>query len=197
MNVPNKLTVARLVIVPIFVALMTFDHVATYTTAYVLFFIASVTDYLDGQIARKHQLITKFGKLMDPVADKVLTAAAFIMMITVPELSLPAWAVIIIIARETLVTGARSVAAGDGAVIAANNWGKAKTLIQLFYITLFLGLVVIARLVEALTSAAIAGYTVWLAATSYWAGVAVALFTLWTGIQFAMVNWRSLDLGDA
>ncbi|MEK7795706.1 MAG: CDP-diacylglycerol--glycerol-3-phosphate 3-phosphatidyltransferase, partial [Candidatus Hydrogenedentota bacterium] len=131
MNLPNRLTIARLVLVPVFVVLMSIDHVATYALAYITFTAASLTDYYDGKIARRRGMITAFGKLIDPLADKVLMTAAFVMAMKVPGLNVPGWTIVAILAREFLVTGARSLAASDGTVIAASSWGKAKTVIQM------------------------------------------------------------------
>lgn len=122
----------------IFVILMSFPHVCTFATAYVLFVVACFTDYFDGKIARKRDLVTNFGKLMDPLADKILMLAGFVMLLTLPELRIPAWTIVAIFAREFLVTGARSLAAAEGSVIAANNWGKAKTIVQMGYVGFFL-----------------------------------------------------------
>jgi CDP-diacylglycerol---glycerol-3-phosphate 3-phosphatidyltransferase len=196
MNLPNQLTMARMVLVPLFVIFMSFENTWCYLTAYIIFAVATATDYIDGRIARSRQLVTNFGKLMDPVADKILMTAGFIMMLGVPSLHVPAWAIIAIIAREFLITGARSIAAGEGSVIAANNWGKAKTFLQAGYVFLFLGLAVVYRLLTPLDADWLPDFGSVLYFTSYWAGVAVALFTLWSGVQFALLNWRNLKLGD-
>jgi len=180
-----------MILVPLFVIFMSFDNTFCYATAWIIFIAASVTDFIDGRIARSRHLVTNFGKLMDPVADKILMAAAFIMLLTVSELSVPAWAIIAIIGREFLVTGARSIAAGDGIVIAANLWGKLKTVLQTGYVFFFLGFAVLQRIV-----ASPEANSPTLHFTSYWLGVAVAVFTLYSGIQFALINWRNLKLGD-
>ncbi len=136
MNLPNKLTVLRLFITAAFVACLTIPFPFALTAALILFIAASVTDYLDGSIARKHNLITDFGKLMDPVADKILTAAAFICLISF-EL-IPAWVVIVIIAREFLITGLRLLASNKGIVLPAEKLGKHKTAWQIATIIFFL-----------------------------------------------------------
>jgi CDP-diacylglycerol--glycerol-3-phosphate 3-phosphatidyltransferase len=196
MNLPNKLTVARMIMVPIFVVLMSFDNTACYATAYIIFIVAGITDIADGRIARARQLVTNFGKLMDPVADKILVTSAFIMMMTVPNLNVPGWAVIAIISREFLVTGARSIAAGDGAVIAANWAGKVKMAAQVGYVGIFLGLAVVYRLLDPSITPWLGSFESALQITSYWAAAAVALFTMWSGVQFAVQNWKKLNLGD-
>jgi CDP-diacylglycerol--glycerol-3-phosphate 3-phosphatidyltransferase len=120
MNLPNKLTIARCIMTVFFVGLMSFENFYCYFAAYLVFTVAAITDYYDGKIARERGLVTNFGKLLDPVADKVLLTSAFIMLMKVPELKVPGWAVVVILAREFLVTGARALAAADGEVIAAN-----------------------------------------------------------------------------
>lgn len=196
MNLPNKLTVARIVMVPVFVALMSFPSTFTYLAAWIVFVAASYTDYLDGKIARARGLITTFGKLMDPLADKVLTSAAYIMLMTVPELYVPGWCIVAIIAREFLVTGARSLAAGDGQVIAASLSGKLKTILQIGYIGCILGFTVLFKLLgDALPNPELAFELLWQA--SWYGAVAVAAVTLWSGLRFALDNWRALNLGDA
>lgn len=131
MNLPNKLTVLRVLMVPFFVFFMLTDvgGSANKWIALVLFCVASLTDMLDGQIARKHNLVTNFGKFMDPLADKLLVCSAMICLIEKGKLS--AWIVIIIIAREFIISGFRLVASDSGIVIAASYWGKFKTVFQM------------------------------------------------------------------
>jgi len=136
MNLPNKLTVSRLFVTVLFVFCLTAQFPYSRSLALLFFAVASITDYLDGQIARRHQLITDFGKLMDPLADKILTAAAFICLI--PLHAIPAWVVIIIIAREFLITGLRLLASNNGVVLPAEKLGKHKTLWQIITIVFFL-----------------------------------------------------------
>ncbi|MEM6278781.1 MAG: CDP-diacylglycerol--glycerol-3-phosphate 3-phosphatidyltransferase [Verrucomicrobiota bacterium] len=137
MNLPNQLTVARLFLSFVFVALLSLEGV-TYmkTAALVVFVIAAITDFLDGYLARKHQLITNFGKLMDPLADKILMCAGFVLL-TRLEL-IPAWMVVVILSREFLVTGLRLLASAEGVVLAAENLGKYKTIFQIVTIIYFL-----------------------------------------------------------
>jgi CDP-diacylglycerol--glycerol-3-phosphate 3-phosphatidyltransferase len=136
MNLPNQLTVGRLVLSVFFVACLSVRFPFNHTLALAIFIIATITDYLDGQIARRHNLITDFGKLMDPLADKILTAAAFICLI--PYGALPAWVVIVIIAREFLITGLRLLAGAKGVVLPAEKLGKHKTGWQMATIIFFL-----------------------------------------------------------
>lgn len=138
MNLPNQLTVARLFMTLFFVAAMSIQFPGNKIAALVLFLLATLTDYLDGFIARKYNLITDFGKLMDPLADKVLNAAAFILLIGYG--AIPAWAVIIIISREFLITGLRQLALSKNIVLPAEKIGKHKTAWQMITIIFFLTL---------------------------------------------------------
>lgn len=136
MNLPNQLTVARLGLSVVFVAFLSVSLPFNHTLALLVFLVATFTDYLDGQIARRRNLITDFGKLMDPLADKILTAAAFICLI--PFGAIPAWVVIVIIAREFLITGLRLLAGAKGVVLPAEKMGKHKTAWQMATIIFFL-----------------------------------------------------------
>ena len=130
MNLPNKLTIARMCMVPLFMIALMFNTDSSRILATVIFALASLTDMLDGQIARKYNMVTNFGKLMDPLADKVLTAAAMICLVELGDLA--AWIAIVIIFRENLITGLRAVAASENIVVAANIWGNVKTVCQMF-----------------------------------------------------------------
>ena len=139
MNLPNKLTILRVIMIPFFVAALLYDGGANQNMRYVaaaLFIIASLTDMLDGKIARKYNLVTNFGKFMDPLADKLLVCSALICMIELREL--PAWMVIIIISREFIISGFRLVASDNGVVIAASYWGKFKTTCQMIGVVLLI-----------------------------------------------------------
>ncbi len=195
MNLPNRLTVARLIMVPLFVALMIADHFYAYSAAYIVFLTASITDYLDGKIARERNLITNFGKLMDPLADKVLVAAAFVMLLGVPALAIPPWTIVAILAREFLVTGARSMAAAQGIVIAADMSGKTKVVIQMVYINTFLFLTAAVTAIQRYSPDQSDFYSGLVRTASTWGIVFVALFTVYSGIEFARSNWRSLNMG--
>ena len=133
MNLPNKLTVLRMALVPVFLVFMLVGSIPyNYVWALLIFAAASLTDMLDGQIARKRNLVTDFGKFMDPLADKILVMAAMLCFV---ELGwAPAVAVVIILAREFLVTSLRLIAAGKGTVIAADKWGKIKTVFQMVWV---------------------------------------------------------------
>ncbi len=136
MNSPNKLTVFRMCMVPLLVIFMYLPIPGKYLISLIIFLLAAITDALDGNIARKYNLVTDFGKFMDPLADKLLVIAALICLI---EVNLVAgWIVLIIIARELAVSIMRAIAAADGKVIAAGNSGKIKTVVQMLSIVLLL-----------------------------------------------------------
>ncbi len=138
MNTPNKLTVARMILVPFLVVFLLtgWGGEANRWICLAIFVAASVTDWFDGHLARKYNLITNFGKFMDPLADKLLVCSAMICMIELDKL--PAWVVIIIIGREFIISGFRLIAAENGIVIAANYWGKFKTVSQMIMIILLI-----------------------------------------------------------
>ncbi|WP_044565458.1 CDP-diacylglycerol--glycerol-3-phosphate 3-phosphatidyltransferase [Anaerococcus provencensis] len=173
MNIANKVTTLRLILIPVFVAFYYFmgrDN----NIAAIIFIIASLTDALDGHLARSRNLITNFGKFVDPLVDKVLTMAAFIVL--VEGQIIPSWAVIIIIARELIITGFRTLAADQGITIAASMWGKAKTTSQM------VALVCLLLDVEVLNNIGI-----------YIFYIAVAL-TVISGVDYIVKNKQVLDL---
>ena len=138
MNLPNKLTLFRVILIPFFVVFMLINVTgnADKWIALIIFIIASLTDLLDGKIARKYNLITDFGKFMDPLADKLLVCSALICLVSLNRI--PAWIVIIIIAREFIISGFRLIAADNGRVIAASYWGKFKTTFQMIIVILMI-----------------------------------------------------------
>ena len=130
MNLPNKLTIFRVIMIPFFLIALLVDEIpGGKWIAVSLFIIASLTDMLDGKIARKYNLITNFGKFMDPLADKLLVCSAIVALISLDRI--PCWVVIVIIAREFIISGFRLVASDNGVVIAASWWGKIKTVVQM------------------------------------------------------------------
>ena len=138
MNLPNKLTMFRVILIPFFVFFLLAPYFEGYGNyvAVAIFIVASLTDLLDGKIARKYNLVTNFGKFMDPLADKLLVCSAMICLI---ELGLlPAWIVILIIAREFIISGFRLIASDNGIVIAASYWGKFKTTFQMLMVIVLL-----------------------------------------------------------
>ena len=133
MNLPNKLTMGRIFAIPVFIVVFLMDY---RIAAAVIFILAAVTDMLDGHIARKHNLVTNFGKLMDPLADKLLVMSALICMVEVGDVA--GWMVVVILGREFIITGMRQVAAAQGIVIAAVTTGKIKTITQMIAIPLLI-----------------------------------------------------------
>ena len=134
MNLPNKLTILRVIMVPFFVAflLLTPSHADFKWIAFALFVVASLTDLLDGHIARKYHMITNFGKFMDPLADKLLVSAALVCLTALGFI--PAWMTVVIISREFIISGFRLIASDNGIVIAASYWGKFKTTFQMLMV---------------------------------------------------------------
>lgn len=132
-NLPNQLTIGRVFAIPLFIILLMMGFRVAAT---IVFILAAFTDMLDGKIARKYNLVTNFGKLMDPLADKLLTMSAFICMVGLGDI--PAWMVIVILGREFIITGMRQVAAAEGIVIAAGWSGKIKTVCQMIAIPLLM-----------------------------------------------------------
>ena len=134
MNLPNKLTIMRVILIPFFVFFLLSPYFPAYGNyiAVAIFIVASLTDMLDGKIARKYNLVTNFGKFMDPLADKLLVCSAMICLIELDRLA--AWIVIVIMAREFIISGFRLVASDNGVVIAASYWGKFKTTFQMLMV---------------------------------------------------------------
>ncbi len=135
MNTPNKLTLFRVILVPFFIW---FLYMGWNILSIITFAVASYTDYLDGHLARKNGIVTTFGKLMDPLADKILTISALVCFLELDVRFLGAWMVVLIIARELIVTGIRLIALSENKVIAASWWGKSKTVSQLVAIILMM-----------------------------------------------------------
>lgn len=185
MNLPNKLTLTRIILVPVFMIFVSMSQYMTpdynprwYLIAGIIFAIASFTDYLDGHLARKWHMVTDFGKFADPLADKLLTTVAFLYMMRDGVCS-PV-VLCIILAREFAVSGLRMVAAGakDGKVIAANMWGKVKTVLQMLTIIFYYFSVSLTGNVLGQTCASIAHWLCWL----------VAVVTAVSGIKYLWDN---------
>lgn len=174
MNLPNKLTLARILLIPVFVAILEIAFPGQYLWAALVFAAASFTDYLDGHIARKYHLVTDFGKFADPLADKILTTTALIYLVQM-NLCHPI-VLVIVIAREFAVSGVRMIAAGapGGKVIAANMWGKVKTVLQMVSVLVILVMLGVGS-----------SYTVLVSHILMWA---VGLLTLVSGVQYLWGN---------
>ncbi len=195
MNLPNKLTILRMLLIPFFVIAMTWKSLPYhYFIGLVLFVIASLTDLFDGIIARRNNLITDFGKFMDPLADKLLVTAAMVCFVELDMIV--SWVVILILAREFLVTSLRTLAAGKGIVIAADKWGKYKTVSQMIWVILGLVLLAFQDLVmpgQAVTAeiyqmgfigtAIVTGFTIFAMLT-----MVVVLLTLISGFNYMWKN---------
>ncbi len=173
MNIANKVTTVRLLLIPVFVILY-YTYGTAYNIAAIVFIIASLTDALDGHLARSRNLVTTFGKFVDPLVDKLLTMAAFVVL--VESKIIPAWAVIIIISRELMITAFRTLAADKGITIAASKWGKAKTISQMTALVLLL--------LNNLSLNKIGIYVFYLA----------VILTLISGIDYIVKNIEVLDL---
>lgn len=187
MNWANRLTLSRLALTVLFVCALNSEWRYGRTAALVLFIIAGLTDYFDGEIARRYQFVTAFGKLMDPLVDKIMIAAAFISL--VPLRAVPAWVAITIVAREFLITGFRLVASAKGQVLPAERLGKHKTSWQIVTVIFFLALLSIRELRYASAVDDWWGRT-WNDGGKALVFIAVTL-TLYSGFAYA---WRHRDL---
>lgn len=158
MNLPNKLTLTRVIMTPLFMAAMLIDFKFHYIVALVLFALASFTDYLDGMLARKHHIVTNFGKFLDPLADKMLTTSAFIAFLAMDYGKGIAWVLFIILFREFMVSSLRLVVVSSdkGVVIAANIFGKIKTVTQMVTVIYGIAVKVVCEEITVLSSASMA-----------------------------------------
>lgn len=181
MNLANKLTILRVILVPIFIVFMTIDALWAKIAGLLIFIIASLTDMLDGQIARKRNMITTFGKFADPLADKMLTTAAF--LVFMQQDIIGAWPVFIILVREFAVSGIRLAAAAEGEVIAASFWGKFKTVTQMLSIVVGIILMCIPQIPLNIT-ALIIQILVWIC----------VVFTVISGVEYVVKNWKLMKL---
>ena len=173
MNLANKITLVRLFLIPVFVIIFMISG-RDMNIAAIVFIIASLTDAVDGHIARSRNMITNFGKFTDPLVDKVLTMAAFLVL--VEDNTIPAWPVIIIISRELIITGFRTLAADSGITIAASVWGKAKTTSQM------ISLVMLLLNVPSLNKAGIFVFYI------------AVILTVVSGVDYIVKNKKVLDL---
>lgn len=192
MNLANKLTIFRIVLIPLFIVFMTFTQIPHWALlATIVFVIASLTDHLDGYIARSRNMITDFGIFLDPFADKLLVTSAI--MILVGKQLIPSWVAIIIIAREFAVSGLRTIAANDGTVIAASIWGKIKTVSQMIAIILYL-------LKLTVLDEAIVNSTIYRLFTQGFISILpdiliylATITTLFSGIDYFVKGWKAID----
>ncbi|HIY27996.1 MAG TPA: CDP-diacylglycerol--glycerol-3-phosphate 3-phosphatidyltransferase [Firmicutes bacterium] len=189
MNLPNKLTVLRMVLVPFFVLALLWPFPHHYLVALILFGAASYTDHLDGKLARKNNQITDFGKFMDPLADKILVISALVCFVSLGLCDV--WLVLLIIAREFMVTSVRLVAAGKGKVIAANNWGKLKTVSQIVAICVIL----FTQYLQELGSLGVLPWISEETAVLFWCIgeiflAAATLFSVLSGLIYLRQNWE-------
>lgn len=175
MNLPNKLTVLRVLAIPLFLFFLYVTKGVFRFLPLIIFIAAAVTDAIDGHIARRDNLITDFGKFMDPLADKLLTASAFIAFVEIGYMS--AWVVVLIISREFLVSGFRTLAASKGVTIAANPWGKIKTVFQMILIVVVLF-----------------NYTGYFAFTNSWVNPLVAVVVLLTVTSGATYIYENINV---
>jgi CDP-diacylglycerol--glycerol-3-phosphate 3-phosphatidyltransferase len=183
MNWANRLTLSRLGLTILFVVSLNSDWQFSRTAALILFIIAGVTDFVDGEIARRYQFVTNFGKLMDPLVDKIMIAAAFISL--VPLKAIPAWVATIVVARDFLITGLRLIASSKGEILPAESLGKTKTSWQITTVIFFLLLLAAKELQYA------DGNSVWWTRAWQQGGAALVwitvAFTLYSGLGYA---WR-------
>lgn len=175
MNLPNKLTVLRILAIPLFLFFLYVTKGVFRFLPLIIFIAAAVTDAIDGYIARRDNLVTDFGKFMDPLADKLLTASAFIAFVEMGYMS--AWVVVLIISREFLVSGFRTLAASKGVTIAANPWGKIKTVFQMILIVVVLF-----------------NYTGYFAFTNGWVSPLVAVVVLLTVTSGATYIYENMNV---
>lgn len=200
MNVPNKLTLSRVLVIPFFVGLLLCGNFVSDPStvavcrwsALLVFIAAAITDYYDGVLARRMNIVTNFGQLFDPLADKLLTMAAFVAFVELrvpPDRPiLPAWAIILILGREYLVTGLRSIALTQGRLIRADNWGKHKTAWQLFgIITILLALSI--RDTVAASGGNVREVDTWLPYAFTLILLIVVTLTAASGVAFLVKNW--------
>ena len=191
MNLPNRLTVGRLFLTVAFVGVLSVNFPYHYTLSLILFVLAAATDYIDGEIARRYALITDFGKLMDPLVDKIMTTAAFVSL--VPIKAIPAWVAITVITREFLITGLRLLATSKGQVLAADRIGKHKTSWQIATVIFFLALLTLQELSGSTARGFGPESTLWLYGGWTVSGIAVVL-TIYSGLDYL---WRHRAMLEA
>lgn len=200
MNFPNKLTLSRVFMIPFFVGCLFVQNISDDLfliacfrwAAFVIFILASITDYYDGVLARRWNMITNFGRLFDPLADKLLTMAAFVAFVElrVPSARpiFPAWSIIVVLSREFLVTGLRSIAVSQGRVIQADRWGKQKTVSQLAAILVILFILCVRDTLRVF-HVNVDGLDRWLPPVFIFMLCIVVFFTVMSGLVYLVKNW--------
>ncbi len=190
MNLPNKLTLLRVLLVPVFLIFMYISVPYSYTITLVIFAVASITDALDGHIARKNHLVTNFGKFLDPLADKVLVIAALAVFAAMPEVNMGAVPLIIIVSREFMVSGLRLIAADSGVVVAAGIWGKLKTAFTMVTIVAILVWLAVVNDFGVSVSESVSNAADIITAVLIWISVAL---TVISGAVYLKGYWHLID----
>lgn len=196
MNTPNKLTTIRIIMAPIFMAILLIDKIPhNYLIALVFFIIASITDLIDGRLARKNHQVTTYGKFLDPVADKILVLSALMGFVQLDITS--AWVPLIVVTREFIVTSVRLLASAEGNVIAANIWGKIKTVVQLVAIIAIISFKAIREILVCIDISVITDILYWYDAiipvvskVFLWISV---VMTAWSGIIYVWQNRKYIN----
>jgi CDP-diacylglycerol--glycerol-3-phosphate 3-phosphatidyltransferase len=202
MNLANKLTVARIFMVSLFILFMELGGFYNSLLALFIFFAASITDMFDGQIARRNKAVTSLGIFLDPIADKLLVSAAFIYFVNIPTLGIAAWMVIIIIGREFLITGLRSIAASRNVMIPADKSGKFKTVLQMIAIIVIMVILIVREALfefaglipDVLRLCDFRSYTALsliMKKMPFWITLVVVVFTVYSGVNY-ILRYRKL-----
>ena len=198
MNLANKLTMGRIIAIPIFILFMFIGNIYTRVVALLIFILAALTDVYDGIIARHREEVTNFGKFIDPLADKLIVSAALISFVQLRELSIPAWMVILVISREFIITGLRSVAASRGTIIPASLSGKFKTTSQMVVIITILIILIVNAVLKNywhITPLELQTFLGWkrvlgyiLDRAPYWLMLVVTILTVISGFNYIFKN---------
>jgi len=202
MTLANKLTMGRIIVIPFFILFMFIGNIYTRVAALIIFILAALTDVYDGIIARHREEVTNFGKFIDPLADKLIVSAAFISFVQLRELSIPAWMVILVISREFIITGLRSVAASRGTIISASLSGKFKTTSQMVVIITILIILIVNAVLKNYwhtTPLELQAFLDWkrvlgyiLDRAPYWLMLVVTILTVISGFNYIFKNKQLL-----
>ncbi|MFB0527335.1 MAG: CDP-diacylglycerol--glycerol-3-phosphate 3-phosphatidyltransferase [bacterium] len=198
MTLANKLTMGRIIVIPFFILFMFIGNIYTRVAALLIFILAAISDVYDGIIARHREEVTNFGKFIDPLADKLIVSAALISFVQLRELSIPAWMVILVISREFIITGLRSVAASRGTIIPASLSGKFKTTSQMVVIITILMILIVNAVLENYwhtTPLELQTFLGWkrvlgyiLGRAPYWLMLLVTILTVISGFNYIFKN---------